>query len=190
MRDSIVFDRVLDGENYSVFFMVGRGGRGVNVTLTKQRSASDMMSEHVDAVVNRVLAEDSIRELRQAVLESLSTRKTVRRRPVDASAINLLFEQYATAVPSKWEATEQYLIRFGIIEVPQVGILVVFAALIDGEAIINTGGQLPAKPGLSQKESLLSTQDEIKEFQDGQFPIYRSAIQAEVAKGGTQPISE
>lgn len=184
MRDSIVFDSIINGENYSVFFMAGRGGRGVDVTLTKRRSASELVSEHVDAVVNRVRAEDKIREIRQCVLESLSTRKTVRRRPTTASSINLLFEEYATAVPSKWEASEDYLIRFGFVDVPRTGILIVFAALIDDEAIILVPGQLPSKPGMSQAESLLSTQDDLREFQEEGFPAYRSAIQAEVAKRG------
>ncbi len=40
MRDSIIFDKVIDGQNYSVFFLVGRGGKGTNITLTKKCDAS------------------------------------------------------------------------------------------------------------------------------------------------------
>jgi len=182
MRDSIIFDRVIDGENYSVFFMTGRGGRGVDVKLTKRRPSYELTSEHVDAVVNRVRAEDQIRELRQCVLESLSARKTIRRRPATASSINLLFELYATPVPSKSEDSGDYLIRYGFIDVPRTGIILLFSALVDGEAILYAAGQIPSKPGTSQEESLLSLQDDLREMQEEIFPTFRSAFQAELAK--------
>ena len=66
MRDSIVFDSIINGENYSVFFMAGRGGRGVDVTLTKRRSASELVSEHADVGRQSWRAEGRIREVANA----------------------------------------------------------------------------------------------------------------------------
>lgn len=52
MRDSIIFDKVLGGNNHSVFFLVGRGGKGTNITLTKRRSSLDLAREEAEAFVS------------------------------------------------------------------------------------------------------------------------------------------
>jgi len=48
MQDSIIFDKEISGDNYSVFFLVGRGGKGVNITLTKQRHSFEIAKENAE----------------------------------------------------------------------------------------------------------------------------------------------
>lgn len=53
--NEIVFDRVVAGQNYSIFFMKGRGG-GTSVTLTARKSSYDLAKEEAEAFVARVNA--------------------------------------------------------------------------------------------------------------------------------------
>ncbi|WP_165694149.1 hypothetical protein [Teichococcus deserti] len=53
MRDSIIFDKVFHGENYSIFFHIGRRGKGTNITINKQPSAYDIVHEDILATVER-----------------------------------------------------------------------------------------------------------------------------------------
>ena len=70
--------------------------------------------------------------------------------------------------------------QFGIVNLPSAGILIVFAAIMRGEEIINVLSSLATEPGCSQMETLSTKRDEIQEFQEESFLVFRSIIQAEI----------
>jgi hypothetical protein len=60
MRDSIIFDKIFNGDNYSIFLMRLRSGGGTKITVTKQRSSYERTSQEADeyavkAFINGVL---------------------------------------------------------------------------------------------------------------------------------------
>lgn len=191
MRDSIIFDKEILGQNYSVFFLVGRGGRGVNITLTRRRPSAEIAREEAEEFVRRANASVSqggrppgYETVRQRVLESLETRKVVRFMPATAEEIQGFFEACATNVRSKLETNRAGVICLGILDVPGAGILIVFGAIMRDEGIIHTVGRLPTKPGEDPKDVLLEKQLDLQEFVDEQFKVYREGIESEIERGG------
>jgi hypothetical protein len=166
--DSIIFDKKIAGENYSIFFFVGRGGRGTNITLTKRRSSYDIAEEEADEFAGKT----SGRTIRQLVLESYTKKEAVRYRPVVEHDIHRFFESYSTIIPSKWVKDEASLARIGLVEMPSSGIfgtLIVWAALINDEAIIGVRDA-------SHLGSLSERRDAILEWQDEQLQEFRSSV--------------
>jgi hypothetical protein len=185
MQDSIIFDKEIGGDNYSVFFLVGRGGKGVNITLTKQRHSFEIAKENADEYVRRGAEKRepqpsrAVQAIRERVLEGFSTGKVVRFRPAVKQDIEDFFEHYATTIPSKCETDEVWCVRLGMVDAPGVGISLVFAALMMDEALISVRS-LPAAPGVSQMETLSAKRDEIQEFQEESFPEFMAMIRAEI----------
>lgn len=79
MRNSIIFDKVINGRNYSVFFHVGRNGNGTNISVTQRRSSLEIAEEEADAFVDRAkrkqtlsaqYAPDEAERLKKAILLS------------------------------------------------------------------------------------------------------------------------
>jgi hypothetical protein len=170
--DSIIFDKEIAGENYSIFFLVGRGGTGTNITLTKRRSSYDTAKEEMDEFVGKTNG----RTIRQLVLESLNKKKAVKYRPVVEHDIHRFFESYSTSIPSKWMKDEASLVRVGLVEMPSSGIfgpLVVWAALINDEATIGVGDA-------STWGNLSANRDAILQWQEKQLQEFRSVVLAEI----------
>jgi hypothetical protein len=191
MRDSIIFDKELFGQNYSVFFHVGRGRKGVNITLTRRRPSAEIASEEAEEFVRQANASvdqsgrpPSYERVRQCVLESLETRKVVRFMPATAEEIQGFFETCATSIRSKFETNRVGVIYLGILDVPGAGILIVFGALMRREGIIHTLGRLPTKPGEDPANVLLEKRLELQEFMDEHFEVYRKSIEDEIDRGG------
>ena len=190
-RDSIIFDKEILGQNYSVFFLVGRGGKGVNITLTRRRPSAEIAREEAEEFVRRANASvgqggrpRGYETVRQRVVESLETRKVARFMPATAEEIQGFFETCATNVRSKFETNRVGVICLGILDVPGAGILIVFGALMRGEGIIHTLGRLPTKPGENPADVLLEKRLDLQEFVDENFAMYREGIESDIDRGG------
>ncbi|MDX1039154.1 hypothetical protein GOL69_18015 [Sinorhizobium medicae] len=181
--DSIIFDKTFDGSNYSVFFMTGRGGKGVHIRLTKRRSSYELASEEADRFVANALAgtamkpSGEIQAFRDRALESFIARETKRLRPVDERDIHKFFEFYSTPIPVTTEAHEGGVIWAGLANLPNYGVLVFQVVLVGDEAAINVPGALPTPPGMSQLEAISTRGEGLIEILDEMIIQLRPAIE-------------
>lgn len=155
------------GKDYYITFM--KGHRATNITLTNQPSAYDIVEGYDDRLVRGVDASLVL----DAVLESRNGwPNVVRSSQIDEQSIQSFFELYATIIPNKMVADEADTVNFGLVGVPEVGVLVVMAAILNGEAIILSPGRIEFELSPENRETLLAWQDE-------SFEEFRSVIAAE-----------
>ncbi|MBY5453926.1 hypothetical protein HFO91_30575 [Rhizobium leguminosarum] len=179
---SIIFDKTLNGSNYSIFFMIGRGGKGVHITLTKQRSSYELASEDADRFVATALASTArkpsaeIQAFRDRSLESFTSRDVKRLQPIEERDIHKFFEFYSTPIPVKTENLEGGIIWVGLANLPDYGVLVFQVALSSDEAIINVSGALPTAPGMSQMETISTKAEGLIEILDEMIDEYRPIV--------------
>ncbi|KQZ99812.1 hypothetical protein ASD74_23920 [Rhizobium sp. Root564] len=185
-RDSIIFDKVIDGENYSVFFTVGRGGNGLHIKMTLRRPVTEMASEAADAFVRRAVGgngqqlAEPLLAIREVAIRSLTTTKVVRFRPMTEKTMREFFAHHATSIPIKSETNSLGSSRIGLLDLPGHGVLIVFAAVLEDEAVIKVLGELPTPLGISQTETLSTKREGLIEFLDETFPTLCLAIDDEI----------
>lgn len=168
--DICSLNKEFGGKYYYITFI--RGRRATNVTLAEQPSASSVLEEDANRVVREVKACPVL----EAVLESYKNKpRVVRSRRVDQQAIESFFEVYATSLPNRFSADEAASVYLGLGAVPGVGVLVVMAAILRGEAIISAPGCIEAALSPENREALLAWQNEA-------FEDYRAFIEAEARK--------
>lgn len=166
--DICSLDKEFGGENYYITFM--KGHRATNITLAKQPSAKNIVEEDAHQLVRGVYASPVL----DAVLESYNDRpNVVRSSQIDEQSIQSFFELYATSIPNKVVVDEAGPISLGLVTVPEVGVLVVLAAILNGEAIIMSPGQIEVELSQENREALLAWQDE-------SFEEFRSLLAAEL----------
>lgn len=167
-------DKEFNGENYYITFMKGR--RATNITLRKQPTAYDIVEEDANRMVKSSYASDVL----EAVLESYNEKpKVVRSNRIDQQSIQYFFELYATSIPNKVVDDEAGLTSFGLVAVPEVGVLVVLAAILNGEAIILAPGKIEVELSRENREALLAWQDE-------SFEEFRSLLASEACNDPKQ----
>lgn len=118
--------------------------------------------------------------LQERVLEGFSTNNIIRFQPAASQDIVDFFNYYATSIRSKHELNELGSAQLGILNIPGAGIIIVFASIMRGEAIIKVLGRLPTEPGCSPVETLVVKRDELQKFQEESFLQFTSLIQSEI----------
>jgi hypothetical protein len=174
--DSIIFDKVIDGQNYSIFFLKIRRGGGTSVTLTESRPSFEIARENAEEYV-RWAAASHIDDL---VLDSINTNSTIKRKSITEGKIREFFEFRSTSIPSKCESIDGGAVFFGFVNVRGVGIISVMSAVIGREVIINANASQPLT-----EEFFSSKRDIVLSLQDEYFEEFKTAILEEYVIPGT-----
>lgn len=157
------------GKSYYITFMKGR--RATNITLMDELSDCDFLEEHNNLPVRGLDASLVL----DAVLESRNGwPNVVRSGQIDEQGIQSFFELYSTIIPNKVVADEAGPVYFGIVSVPEAGVLVVMAAILNGEAIILSPGRIEFELSPDNREKLSAWQDE--SFEEFRYLIAAEAL--------------
>ncbi|MCC3244243.1 hypothetical protein LG047_02710 [Methylocystis sp. WRRC1] len=122
----------------------------------------------------------AVQALKERVLEGFSTNNVIRFQPAAKQDMADFFWYYKTSIQSKFELNELGSAQLGILDIPDAGILIVFASIMRGEAIIKVLGRLPTAPGCSPLETLVAKRGDLQIFQEETFSQFRCLIQAEI----------
>lgn len=189
-RDSIIFDKIIHGRNYSVFFL-GRNGN-VYVRLTEQHSAADIVAEHVDQVVARVKASfkeprkepDSawVIAIRDRAIESLKAGKRLGLKSVDVDDVEEFYEFYGTSIPvKKATLSSSGKILISVVDLPNTGPVIVYAVVARNETVINAMQFIPA--GVEATDELLSgMRDDIIEMLDETLGQMQASLEEDICR--------
>lgn len=160
MGKSIIFDKVIDGENYSVFFHVGRGGRGTNVTLTKQPSARQMTEAYADEAYRKWQEPRIIPDFLEM---SLKAGEQVKTRLFDADDLRDYFSSGAidNGIPEKCARAGGRLFYAGFVETRPT--LIVLATLFKGETTFKVCGSIEQELTPELRNDLVAWQEELVE---------------------------
>lgn len=167
MRDSILFDKVIDGSNYSVLFMVGRRKGGTNVTLTKGHSAYDIARRELD--INNPTAQNYntseysklSAELIDLIDRSLEEKCATRSMDITLQDIESLFQICSTAIPFSKSISDSGSVHSGFLEIPKGRVLMLSVVLIRNEAIINVPSTINPDAIEHNYKLLLEIQEEM-----------------------------
>lgn len=172
MRDSIIFDKVIGGKNYSIMFMVGRNRSGTNITVNQRQTAFEIAQQEAEQFVESVRSRSSDAQksrMQKLVQESFTTKKVYRSREIGEKEIEEFFRSLKTPIPINY-ATESYgSVRLGILRVPEIGTVAVMAAMMNGEAIITA-------PGSINEDLITGKKDELISWQAETFQAFHDAI--------------
>lgn len=190
MRDSITFDKIIHGRNYSVFFLERNGN--VHVTLTDRRSTADLASEHADRVVAEVNAAikpqrkepDSawVIAIRDRAIESLEVGKRLGLKSVDIDDVEEFYEVYGASIPvKKTSLSDGGKILISVVALPNTGPVIVYAIVARNEAMINAMRFIPA--GVDATDDLIAgMREDIIEMLDKSLGQMKMSLEEDISR--------
>ena len=192
MRDSIIFDKIIQGRNYSVSFLERHGN--VYVTLTDRRSAKDIVADDADRMVAMVRAADKRRQkvpdsawvvaIRDRAIESLQAGKRLGLKSVDIDDVDEFFEFYGTSLPvKKATLSDGGKILISVVRLPNFEPVIMYAVVGRYEAIFNAMTLLSS--GVAVTDELLShMREDIIDMLDASLSQMQTALEEDISNCG------